>query len=108
MPSVCHRATTYRCLDSCKVGDLDYKLTQHLILASSAPGESSPLLVNTHAAASDIRHNIVRANTMISEVHRDVVNTHTMVRDVLKSQEGAGGQDRSVSNTYSLTSSNKC
>jgi predicted transcriptional regulator len=55
-----------------------------------------------HRAASDVRHDIVKAGAIISEVHRDVVNTQAMVRTMLKSQQEAGGQDQSVSDTCVL------
>ena len=76
---------------------------QHLILASSAPGESlPPLPINTHAAASDVRHDVVKAGTIISEIHRDVVKTQAIVRDVLKGQQEAGSQDLLVSDICAL------
>ena len=41
----------------------------------------------------------MKAGAIISEVHRDVMDTKAMIRDVLKNQQEAGGQDRSVSDT---------
>ena len=41
--------------------------------------------------------------TAISDIHRDVVDTQAMVRNILKSREGTGGQDRSVSVTCVLS-----
>jgi len=51
---------------------------------------------NAHETVSDIRRDIMKAGAMISEVHRDFVNTHAVVRNMLKDQEGTGGQDRFV------------
>jgi hypothetical protein len=55
---------------------------------------------NTRGTVSDVRHDNVKA--AISEVHRDVLDIPTMVCNVLKTREGAGGQDRSVSDTRAL------
>ena len=51
-----------------------------------------------HRTSSDI----LRASAIISEVHRDVVDIKATVRDVLKNQQEAGSQDRSVSVTCVL------
>ena len=101
---VCLRATTYLCLESCQVSSLDYTRIQCLIFASSAPGDSPPPQRNTHGTVSDVRRDVVKAGVIISEVQRDVANTQAMVRDVLKNQQEAGGQDRSVSDTCALFS----
>ena len=45
----------------------------------------------------------MKTGASISEVHRDVVDTQVMVRNILKSREGIGGQDRSVSVTCVLS-----
>ena len=56
-----------------------------------------------HVTVSDIHHDIVKAGAIISEVHRDVLDTHAMVRNILNGQEDAGGQDRLVSVTCTLS-----
>ena len=45
----------------------------------------------------------MKAGAIISEVQRDVSDTRAMVRDMLKGQQEAGGQDRSVSDTCALS-----
>jgi len=55
-----------------------------------------------YGTASDVRHDVVKVGAIISEVHQDVVNTQAMVRDMLKNQQEAGSQDRSVSDTCAL------
>ena len=77
--------------------------TQCLIFISSAPGESPPpLRRNTHVTTSDVRRDVMKAGVIISEVQRDVANTQAMVRDMMKGQQEAGGQDRSVGETCAL------
>ena len=67
---------------------------------SSAPGDSLlPLRGNTHGTTPDVRRDV-------SEVHRDVTNTKALVSDIhnmLRSQEGIGGQLRLVSLARSLS-----
>ena len=95
--------TAYHGLDPRQVSNLNYERIQRLTFASSAPGESQPLLQrNTRGIVDDIRHDIVKVGATISEVHRDIVNVHTMVDNVLKSHERADSQDPSVSVTYTL------
>jgi len=52
--------------------------------------------------SSDVRHD-VKTRAIISDVHREVTDTHAIVsdmrREMVKSQEGAGSQHRSVSVT---------
>jgi len=94
LPFTLHRVTTYCCVDSRQVSDLDYRRIRCLTFAPSAPGESSLPPLNAHGA-SDVRHD-VRTRAIISEVRREVTDLR---REVLKTQEGAGSQHRSVSVT---------
>lgn len=99
--SDCHWVAAHNCLELRQVSNLYYNWTRclHLVFAFSAPGESPPLPKNTHGASSSSRRDVV------SEVHRDVVNTQTLIYDIhnlLKSQEGAGGQFQLVSVTRIL------
>jgi len=48
-----------------------------------------------HVTSSDVRHD-AKTRAIVSEVHREVADLR---REVLKSQEGVGDQDRSVSIT---------
>jgi hypothetical protein len=75
---------------------------QCLISAFSAPGESPPPLPRNAPGT------IPSTRRDVSEVHRDVANTQNMVSDIrnmLKGQEGSGGQPQpvSVARTLSLT-----
>ena len=76
------------------------QLNPILTFTFSAPGESSPpVLGSIHGITPNIRRDAV------SEVHRGVVRTQTMVSDIhdmLRSQQGAGGQPQSVSATGTL------
>jgi hypothetical protein len=63
------------------------------------------LAINTHVAVSDIRHGVATTNTIISELRHNFSNTLTIVSDIhtiVKSQEGTGGQNLSVSIIYVL------
>ena len=44
----------------------------------------------------------MKAGAIIPEVQRDVVDTRAMARDMMKSQQEAGGPDRSVSGTCTV------
>lgn len=104
----CHEVITYHCLDLRQVSDLDYKWVQYLAPPSSAPGESPHLLLKTaNGTIPDVRHDVVKARAIVTEVHHGFVDTHTMVfdihRNMLKVQEGADGQYRSVSDTRALS-----
>jgi hypothetical protein len=71
-------------------------------------------VVNTHATVSDVQRDVVATHTVVSNIHNvfqrrrqnDVASTHTMVSDihrvVTKSQEGAHGDNCSVSITCML------
>jgi len=89
------------CIDSRQVSDTDYKWIHCLILAFSAPGSLPPPL-DLHGTSPDVRHD-VKTRAIVSDVHREVADTHVIVSDIrremLKSQEGAGSQHRSVSVT---------
>lgn len=70
------------------------------MFTSRAPGEPSSLLQrNMREIAPDNRHDNAKVYAMVSKVYRDGLETQTMVRDMWKRQEGAGGQDLSVSVT---------
>jgi hypothetical protein len=60
-------------------------------------------VVNTHTTVSDVQRDVVATHTVVSNVQNDVASTHTMVSDihriVTKSQEGAHGDNCSVSIT---------
>jgi hypothetical protein len=63
------------------------------------------LAINTHVAVSDICHGVATTNTIVSELRHDFSNALTIVSDIhtiVKSQEGTGGQNLSVSVIYTL------
>ena len=65
------------------------------MFASSAPGNPLPLPRNTRGSIPDIGRDVAKTRAMTSELH-------AMVCNVLENQEGAGGQDRSVSVIWAL------
>jgi len=73
------------------------------MFAFSAPGKSpAPLPINIREIIPNIRRDV------ISEVHRGIADTQAMVHDIrnmLKSQQGTGGQLQlvSITRTPSLT-----
>ena len=92
----CLEVTTYRCLESRQVSNLNYGQIQRLIFASSAPEESPPPPPrNTHETVSDVHRDVMKAEAIISEVQRDVAKTQATVREMLN-------QDQSVSDTCAL------
>ena len=87
--------------------DLD-RILQVFNVSSIIPSWSSltvslqtELIMNTHIAVSDMRHDVLEIRSDVSGIHSDVSGIHSDVSgirsDVSKIREGIGGQVRLVS-----------
>ena len=69
------------------------------------------LVINTHVMVTDIQYDVANTRTVVSELHHNVANTQAIVSGIhstmMKNQEGAGGQNMSVSATHAYPSLNK-